>query len=160
MNVPRCFGTLLLLVVFPGSAFAHNLGAECSLKNGKVHVEAYFDDDTPAVAAKVEVLDGQEKLIVTGQTDARGLWSFAAPNPGKYHLIVNAGPGHRAKVSLSVPEPVAPISTQEATISEGPGRKEFTQFPLFKVSLGLGTILLFSVAFLIARRKTGPARTE
>jgi hypothetical protein len=149
---------LAAAALFPRIASAHALRAECSLVSGKIHVEAFFDDDAPAVNAKVEVLDSQEKSMAAGKTNAQGLWDFAAPVAGRYVVVVDAGMGHRTKVPIAVPAvatTAGPQAEKKEVISEGATRKEATSFPylLCKVSLGAGAIFLFSVAFLLGRRK-------
>jgi hypothetical protein len=140
-------------------AWGHALKAECSLKNGKIRVEAFFSDDSPAVNAKVEVRDSAEKTtLASGTTDAQGIWTFAAPAAGDYLVIVDAGMGHRAREPITVPGtvalPTASDPAQEAgvIISGTPNRQEFTRFPYGKIGLGLATIFLFSLAFVVARR--------
>jgi nickel transport protein len=132
-----------LVLVIPAVAHAHALGAEAKLKDGKVTVEAFYDDDTPATDAKVVVTDSDGKLVAEGKTDKVGKWSFSAPPAGKYKVVVDAGAGHRATVTLTVPEsprpvqpetagrpapgsPVASVGGEEVVVSEGPTRSEFT----------------------------------
>src|SRR5262249_34568247 len=95
--------------------------------------------------------DGQDQMVAEGQTDAQGLWSFPAPAPGHYLLIVDTGMGHRAREPIAVPDPGA-SSARVETISSGT-RSDLTGFPYLKVGVGLASIALFSVAFLAARRK-------
>jgi nickel transport protein len=157
----RRFCWLLILGVglgIPHSAWAHALGAECSLKDGKVQVETFFDDDSPAIGARVQVTDEQDKIVAEGKTDALGLWSFPAPAAGKYVVIVDAGAGHRARTPITVPagqtapqpDTSPPIN---ATLSDNPRRAEFTRFPYLKVGLGAAGIFLLSAVFLVARKK-------
>jgi nickel transport protein len=132
-----------VILVIPAVANAHALGAEAKLKDGRVTVEAFYDDDTPAADAKVVVTGPDGKLVAEGKTDRVGKWSFAAPPAGKYKVVVDAGAGHRATATLTVPEPHRPIRPEEAdpyttgqlgasaggeevVVSEGPTRSEFT----------------------------------
>src|SRR5262245_34849815 len=96
--------TVAVGLLMPNPSWAHALKAECTLKNGKIMVEAFFDDDAPAVNAKVEVRDGGDQILAGGQTDVQGLWSCPAPAPGQYVLIVDAGMGHRAREPIAVPD--------------------------------------------------------
>jgi hypothetical protein len=151
-----------MALAFPPPAWGHALKAECSLKNGTIRVEAFFSNDSPAIDAKVEVLDSAGKNVVaSGKTDAEGNWTCAAPAAGAYLVVVDAGMGHRAHEPITVPHsamaspsPFDPSpSTESGTIiSDGPNRSQFTRFPYLKVSLGLGAIFLFSFAFLAARK--------
>src|SRR5437763_1029615 len=57
MSVGRGVGMALAGVLLTaGPAAAHNLLCECTLRNGRVRVEAFYDTNEPAKAAKVPVL--------------------------------------------------------------------------------------------------------
>ena len=130
---------MLVLLLGANPAAAHALGAECRLRDNKVEVEAFFDDDTPAQDAKVTVTDAQKQVIAQGRTDEQGRWSFPAPPPGDYLVLVEAGAGHSAKVKMTVP--TTPGGDEVSVpISDGPSRREFTSFPLARVGVGLGVI--------------------
>src|SRR5262249_14147848 len=90
-----------LLIARPASA--HALGAECSIRQSQVEVEAYSSDDTPARAAWVRVLDNRQNQVAEGRTDDRGRWSFPVPLAGNYQVIVDAGTGHRTQIQIRVP---------------------------------------------------------
>lgn len=182
----RSLSLFALILLPPSLALAHDLGAECKLKDGVIQVNAFFEDDTPAVHAKVEVTDMLGNAIAAGKTDARGFWSFSAPPAGDYVVIVDGGMGHRARVPLVVPWNLPVVAASSAGASAGPlgpylswalvvGKKvpsiapesvseggvtvspvtrgEFTRFPYLKVGLGLGAILIFSLAFFAARSR-------
>lgn len=166
--IARALTGAFLLLTVPMAAHAHNIGLECKLKGDKVHVEAYYDDDTPGAKAKVEVADGKNKIIASGITDAKGLWSFPSPEPGQYEVRIDAGAGHRAKKTITVPagksdatprEIETPVSSPGQTISEGPSRDEFTSFPWLKVAIGLSVIGMLCGAYLVASllRRNGQA---
>ena len=70
-----------VLLALPAAASAHALGAEAKLKGGRVHLEAYYDDDTAADGARVKA-EGGGKVVAEGRTDEKGRWSFAAPPAG------------------------------------------------------------------------------
>jgi formylmethanofuran dehydrogenase subunit E len=82
---------------------AHHLGADCKVKDGKVEVEAFYDDDTQAKDAKVKLLDNEQKVVAEGRTDNKGRWSCPVPKPGMYVVLVDAGPGHSVEVKVAVP---------------------------------------------------------
>ena len=144
----------LAMPAFPGAVLAHALGVECRLRQGKVEIEAFYSDDTPAQGAEVSVRDERDKEITAGRTDQDGRWSFAAPPPGQYQVVVEAGAGHRAKTHMTVPQAQAPGAPADALrISDGAPRGEFTRFPWLKVVIGLGAIGCLGVAFWLSRRK-------
>jgi nickel transport protein len=150
---------LLLSALMPSWVLAHNVGVACKLRGDKVEVEAFYDDDTPAQKAKVQVKDGKDEIIASGVTDEKGNWNFAAPTPGKYVVHLDAGAGHRARADLVVPAQNE-SATPDETISEGPTRAEFTSAPWLKVAIGLIVIGGLCGAFLIASmmRKNGQAK--
>jgi nickel transport protein len=165
----RAAVALALVAGFAGPAAAHAIDAEAKLKDGAVTVEAFYDDNTPAENATVTITDPGGKVIAEGKTDARGVWSFAAPPPGKYNMVVDAGAGHRKTKELVIPAgaarpaalsphptpgeppPAADRPGEELTVSEGPTRSDVTG-PMRLVwvatgllAIGLGTWLLTRV---------------
>lgn len=148
-----------VLLASPAVADAHAVGVEARLKDGRVIVEAFYDDDTAAGDARVVVTDPDGKVAVEGKTDKDGKWSFPAPPAGKYKVTVDAGAGHRAAVSLTIPAaPPTPAPGEQAadsgpvsspsiatdgelTVSEGPTRSEFTGWRRFAwAAAGLAVI--------------------
>jgi len=131
--ISRFLVTAALLLAVPSAASAHGIGVEAKLKGHRVAVEAFFDDDTPAADAKVAVTAQDGKVIAEGKTDAKGTWSFPAPAPGKYKVAVDAGGGHLAKTTLTIPPGVTPNLPEtsapaelEVIVSDGPTRAEST----------------------------------
>ena len=146
----------------PNLAAAHALLVDCNMRNGKVEVEAFYDDDTPAPKARVKVINADEQMVAGGVTDQNGSWSFAMPAPGKYVVVVDAGAGHRKEKSIEVParpdESVPP--NDETPIGDGPKRDELTRIPWLKIAIGLVIIGGLSGAFLLASimRKNAKAK--
>lgn len=151
---PIAFAILAPLTA-PGTAWAHALGAECKLRDGKVHVEAFFEDDTPAQEARVRVLGEDGLELLQTKTDAQGRCSFIAPTPGRYQLVVDDGAGHRVELRMTIPQ--STVVTTSEPVTQGPGREEFTRFPWMRVIAGLSVILAVAVAFLISRHMAGSA---
>ena len=56
----------------PNFAAAHALLVDCNLRNGKVEVEAFYDDDTPAPKARVKVMNAEEQVVAGGVTNETG----------------------------------------------------------------------------------------
>jgi nickel transport protein len=140
--IGRVVATLLILIFGASTISAHGIGVEAKLKGSTVHIEAYFDDDTPASDATVTLTDSEGKTVVRGKTDGKGAWTFPAPTAGNYRVIVNAGDGHQAKTTIAIPAitPSADDPAGERAVSEGPSRQEFTRVPWEKIALGLGGI--------------------
>lgn len=147
----RFLPALVVVLVLPAAAAAHGLGVEAKLKAGTLSVEAYFDDDTPAADAKVTVEDESKAVVAEGTTDAKGVWSCAAPKPGKYAVRVDAGDGHKSKATVTVPGAVPPAD-EPVVVSDGPTRAAFTGPQKWAMAaVGVGLIAGGSV---IARRVT------
>jgi hypothetical protein len=129
---------------------------DCKLKNGKVLVEAFYDDDTPAAKAKVQIVNAKDEVIASDVTDGEGRWSFTAPAPGKYEVRVDAGAGHRATTSITIPGAAAPA---QATSISTTTRGEFTGVPWLKLTIGFVTIGALFGGYLLASalRKAGNA---
>lgn len=146
------FGLGLFLLT-PALAHAHALGAEAELRDNQVVLEAYYDDDTPAVGATVQAFDSAQTLVAEGTTNERGVWSMPAPGAGRYTLIVDSGDGHRTRVRLTIPE----ATGSSPAISDGPSREEFTRFPWLNVGVGfalIGGVGLFCWLALRSRTAT------
>lgn len=111
----RLFLPLLVVVALPSLVEAHALGVEVLLKDGKLVISAFYDDDTNAAGAKVEIVDGM-KLLAAGQTDRQGQCVLPLPTPGKYRVLVDAGAGHRAQRAFTVPENAASTKALAAAL--------------------------------------------
>lgn len=152
----RLLATVFLLVACPLSASAHGIGVEARLKGDRVLIEAFFDDDTPAADAKVAVTDDSGRQLTDGRTDLKGTWSFAAPPAGKYRVTVDAGAGHLAKTTFTIPPkagiPAASADSPEpeVIVSDGPTRATFTG-PLKWVLAAIGLGLIAALAFVVRR---------
>jgi hypothetical protein len=150
----------LSALLTPGGATAHALGADCTLRDGRVEVEAYYSDDTPARHATVRVRDANNELMAEGHTDEEGRWSFPAPPPGRYAVVVDAGAGHRTRVTLTVPPRAEsdPESEPATRLSDGPPRVDFIRFPWLRAGLGVGAIAALALlARIIYRARPAPS---
>jgi hypothetical protein len=143
------------IFVIPTSAFAHGVGVACTINADKVEVEAFYDDDSPAFKAKVQVVNANEDVIATGITDKDGKWTFATPAPGKYQVRLDAGAGHRAKKALHIPgeEPKFEVPTEAppptvTPTAEPETRAEMTRTPWLRIGVGLGAIFVGSIAVI------------
>jgi hypothetical protein len=142
----RLLAALLLLGLCPGFAFAHNIDFTWKSVGEQLLIEAFFDDDTPALAARVQILDEEGRIMASAVTDGQGKCTLPAPNPGKYHLVVDAGAGHRKE---------RPIVIGDSS-SGGVKRSDFTRFPWVRIAIGLGVIGAVAGAFLWSRRGRPP----
>ncbi len=131
------------LVAFPATASAHAVGIEAKLKGETLHVEGFFDDNTPASDATVTVTAEDGRIVCEGKTDAKGFWDVPVPPGGKYTISLNAGAGHLTKTVLDIPPRANHPSkaSSEVVVSEGLNRNEFTgPRRLLMTAIGLGII--------------------
>jgi hypothetical protein len=140
----------LILGAAPAAARAHSLGVEARQVIERVEVEAFFSDNTPARAARVQIVDDAGESLGTGTTDDEGKCSLRAPNPGQYQLIVDAGDGHRKQVPLRIVGTLPPPQANPALVAGTP-REEFTRFPWERIATGVGVIALFAGIFWWSR---------
>jgi hypothetical protein len=152
----RAAVALLFLVTAVAPVCAHAFHATVRFRPGRVEVDAYYADDTPARDAAVTVRDRAGQVMAEGRTDDRGAWHFPAPPPGPYTVTVDAGAGHRKSVNITIPavlpsEPTGPAQ-DGVVISDGPTRDEFTRFPWGGVAAGLTVIVLAALGWRAWRR--------
>lgn len=171
---------VLLAGMLPAGVFAHAVGVDCTLGLGKVEVEVFYDDDSPAAKAKVVVVNANEEVVAQGVTDQHGRWTFRKPAAGKYEVRVDAGAGHRTKkkidvpastapdaaigilldVSLRIEAPVAAPLLPGTAISDSTVRADFTRLPWEKVLLGFGIIGCLSGVFVLVSIMRKNARAK
>jgi uncharacterized protein YfaS (alpha-2-macroglobulin family) len=87
---------LALLLAFSRTVLAHDVAVWAEVVKGKVHVEAYFSDGSPVGDAPVEVTNAGGKVLLTGHTNAKGVFDFAPPAKTGLTISVAAGGGHTA----------------------------------------------------------------
>jgi hypothetical protein len=157
---------MLALGVMAAEAGAHGLGVGWKVRDGRIRLAAFFDDDTAPRHALVRVRNADNETIAEGKTDAKGEWSFATPKPGEYEVIVDAGGGHRTARKLVVratgpeerpldftePNHAHNAAEPRVVVEGGDERSAFTQFPWLRLAIGLGAIAAISIAYLAARR--------
>lgn len=92
---------LALLLAAAGTAFAHDVAVWAEVVKGKVHVEAYFSDGAPVGDTPVEVTDAGGKVLLSGRTNAKGVFDFAPPAKTALTITVSAGGGHTASATVN-----------------------------------------------------------
>lgn len=174
-----CVAALLCL---PGTASAHALGAEWSIRGGQILLEAYFSDDTPAQGAVVSVLllSTEPAKKFEGKTDEKGFCLFPRPGrPGKYRIVVDAGSGHKKELIMEIrtrPETIPGIALAcglpslgglgnlaivpllaeetEPIIGFCPRRQEFTAYPWHSLLTGFAIIgAAAAVLWMVVKRR-------
>jgi len=134
---------LVAVLVTASVASAHGLLVTLEIRAEKVHVEVFYDDDTPAETAKLAVTDAEGKTVAEGTADDRGFWDFDVPTAGEYVLIAKAT-GHRAKKSFTI---------GGAAPAAEPSREQLTGVPWERIAIGFVVIGLITAVSWHLRRK-------
>jgi hypothetical protein len=148
---------LATVALSPAAARAHDLRLVVKLPPDEptvVVLEAGFDDDAPAEAATVTLIDAEQYVIAEGKTDDRGVCRLPRPGPGKYTAKAVAI-GHRDRVAFEVagpPEPEAPAG--DAAPTEYRGWRPDQTLGLWA---GVGGLLLASGAYWWLRGRHKPS---
>jgi hypothetical protein len=165
----RIVASVWLLGLFATNASAHAVGVDCTFRLGKIEVEVFYDDDTAASKAKVELVNAKDEVVESAISDKHGRCVLRKPAAGKYEVRVDAGAGHRARKKIEVPASsihdagigmaldaalqAAPIvsvpSPIKPSISDSSVRAEFTRFPWEKLLIGIVVIGAVGGAFLL-----------
>ena len=80
-RVIASFCGILVMALTPVSAGAHGLGIEGRLRGGTLHLEAYFDDNSPVAHAQVRLLNQENKTLVEAETNTEGVYTLPTPAP-------------------------------------------------------------------------------
>ena len=87
-------GVLLLA----GAANAHSPICNCyDNGDGTITCEGGFSDGSSAEGVPIRVVDVRERVLVNGQMDAAGTFSFDKPD-GDFHVVFDAGQGHAVTI--------------------------------------------------------------
>lgn len=108
----------LLLGLAATPALAHKVNVFAYAEGGQVHARGYFNDGRPTVGATIEVHDEAGRLLLSGQTNDAGEFSFPVPKAaGSLKLVLVASMGHRNEYQLAaseLPQPAKRPSPQAA----------------------------------------------
>ena len=96
----RRFVALAVLLALSGTAFAHDVSVWAEVVKGKVHVEAYFSDGSPVGDSPVKVTNAEGKVLLTGHTNAKGVFDFAPPAKTELTITVLVGGGHDSSARI------------------------------------------------------------
>ncbi|WP_035250908.1 hypothetical protein [Desulfocurvus vexinensis] len=113
---------ILTLAALPGAALAHRANVFAYVEGDTIHVETSFSGGKPAMNSPIEVYDAASgALLLTTQTDAKGLGAFAVPQAARearadLRLVLLAGEGHRGEWVVKAGEYLA---DQEAAAPAG-----------------------------------------
>jgi nickel transport protein len=85
-----------LLFLMPSTASAHRVSIFAWVEGDTVHTESKFFGGKEVKHGHVKVTDTSGALLLEGQTDENGEFSFKAPVRAEMKITVSAGMGHQA----------------------------------------------------------------
>jgi cobalt/nickel transport system permease protein len=137
-----------LVLLWSSPASAHALKLELVRQGGRVRVEAFFSDGTPARGASVGARDDRGAAVAEGTTDGEGIFAFDEPRGGArfVRVVVQDISGHRAEAELDLQSPPAEGAP------EGPAREKGDPDMLRRLVLGVGGIAALFGLIWAARR--------
>lgn len=96
---------LAAVAVFTPTAFAHRMDLEATNTAANLRVVAGYEDGLPSEGAKIECKTMTGETITTGATDETGLCLLPRlTTPGRYKIIATDDLGHRATLTLEIPD--------------------------------------------------------
>lgn len=126
-----------LLFAMASPALAHRINIFAVDEGGEVYTESTFAGKRPVKKGTIRVFNGEGTLLLTGETDASGIYTFPRPEAGALTLEVDAGMGHKNSWELEAaegavvfrePETAEPVLAEQKALSVGGlSKKDWTQ---------------------------------
>jgi nickel transport protein len=85
-----------LMFLWPSPALAHRVSIFAWVEGDTVHTQSKFFGGKKINHGRVSVYDASGTLLLEGETDENGEFSFKAPVRAAMKIIVSAGMGHQA----------------------------------------------------------------
>lgn len=116
---------LLLFLSVPTLSMAHRVNVFAWVEGDMVYTESFFSDGTKPVNSQIDVLDPEEKILLSGKTDKEGRFSFTIPQKTDLKIVLNASMGHRAEYILCASEMTGTVgSGNDKGVEQPTGMKE------------------------------------
>ncbi len=99
--------TVLAVILALGSGLltsevhAHKVNMFAFAEGNQVFVEGYFSDGKRAKNSEVIIYDPDGVILVRGNTDDEGAYTFIIPNQNDLRITLNAGMGHMTEYVIS-----------------------------------------------------------
>lgn len=101
-----------------GTAWAHKVNLFAYAEGDTVYTESYFADGNRVQGGTITVTDPSGKVLLTGKTDDKGLFSFPLPGRQTLTISVNASMGHQNSFVLQQEEIPAGTSAAPAVTQQ------------------------------------------
>ena len=93
--------TMVMVLAFTASAFAHAVVLWCYVENHHVYVEAFFMGGNKVQNGKIHVYDKNGKKILEGTTNKEGLFDFDPPFEDDMTIVLKIDSGHGSDFTLT-----------------------------------------------------------
>ncbi|MCF6235594.1 MAG: hypothetical protein L3J70_04355 [Gammaproteobacteria bacterium] len=104
MRIFMIVSLFLLSAMLSSMVYAHKVNMFVYQEAGQVFVEGYFADGRKSQKSEVVVYDEQDKLLLSGQTDDKGVFAFIPTHKGALRITLDAGLGHKTEYELKADE--------------------------------------------------------
>jgi nickel transport protein len=105
MKYVNCLlAALFVILSVSGPALAHKVNLFAYAQKGIVFTESYFPDGRAVEKGKVRVYDSKDQLLLEGETDTQGMFSFDIPKVDALTIVIDAGMGHKNEFKLKKAE--------------------------------------------------------
>lgn len=124
--MPRLLACVVCVILSGLTALpvrAHGLGIDARVRGGSLHLDAYFDDNSPVANAKARLLNQENQVLAEGMTDSEGRLVLAVPPAGTYRVEIRGEDGHFAQTTVLIPENSV---AEDTLVSEGRTRADRT----------------------------------
>lgn len=95
---------VLAVFLFTGTALAHKVNIFAYAEGAKIYTESYFSAGTPVDEGTVKVYDSQGNLVLKGETNKKGKFSFDIPKVDDLRIVIKASMGHKNSCTLKKSE--------------------------------------------------------
>ena len=89
---------------FIGTAVAHKVSVFAWVDGNTVTVESKFSGGRAAVRTPIEVYDSSGSLLLKGETDEQGRFSYQIPRKTEMKIVLLTRSGHRAEWTIPIEE--------------------------------------------------------
>jgi len=143
------------MILFSGNALAHKVNIFAYAEDGVVYTESYFSEGKKVVNSKIEVFDAKNnKLLITGETDGDGKFSFDVPKPTGLRIVLTASMGHKNEYLLSEEEVREALGTGKGSVKSAVKPKIKIKPSIRDIIAGIGYILgLMGIGIYIKYRR-------
>ncbi len=90
-----------LLMISASTALAHSPVLWCYVEDGKVHVEAFFNNGRKVRGAQIVVVNQNGKKLIEGHTNEEGLFQFDYKGKDDITIVLKVDADHVANFTLT-----------------------------------------------------------